>query len=52
MRKILLYLSLMAFIFAKEVVIDNAIGTLHLNISNKDVNRLVFPYKITYKVFS
>lgn len=39
-------------LFAKSTVIDNLQETKHINLSRSDVNRLVFPYDITYQANS
>ena len=53
LRKSLLILIIaLSSLMARELVIPNANGTVHLNISSTDVNRLVFPYAITFKAYS
>jgi conjugal transfer pilus assembly protein TraK len=39
-------------LFGESLVIDNLQETKHINISRSDVNRLVFPYAITYQANS
>lgn len=39
-------------LFAKTEIIDNLNDTAHINLSNSDVNRLVFPYDITFQANS
>lgn len=53
MKKILLInLLLASSLFARTQIIDNLTTTKHIRVSRSDVNRLVFPYKITYQANS
>lgn len=52
MKKILLPILIASSMFADTQVFDNIQETVHINISNSDVNRLVFPYDIKYQANS
>ena len=39
-------------VFAKSLVVNDLQDTAHINVSRSNVNRLVFPYKITYQANS
>lgn len=51
-KKITIALVAAISLFAKTEVIDNLNETTHVNLSNSDVNRLVFPYDITFQANS
>jgi hypothetical protein len=61
LTKIAILLIIAINIYAKEVtqnnnddikIIDNAVGTQRINVSQRDVNRLVFPSKILHQINS